>query len=432
MTTGTSPHPQEHSVTGRLLRPGALDAPVTTLRFSASSGTVESAEPSRDGAARVIVPGLVNAHAHSGMAVLRGLGDGLVLEDWLKVVMAAEDTLTEDDMRWSLSLAMCEMIRAGTTAFADMFHWTEPLIDTVIEVGLRVSAAPVVLGEGMTPYSAAGTLGFPAQLDHIERLAARYASEPLVRIAFGPHAVYTCGADVFREVAERAAAGGLGVHVHLSETSHEVTTALAERGETPIATAARTGLLGPSTIIAHATKATADDIRLIRESGATVAHNPQSNLKLGSGIAPVRSFLDAGVPVAIGTDGPASNDSLDLLRDLRLAVSLQRGLAERADVWDSGDALAAATANGAAGIGFTPTTLLPGDPADLVVLDTSTARAHPVHSTHAFIAWTATAADIRDVYVAGRPLLLNGDLQTLDEERVLYETTRIASRLGIR
>ncbi|WP_267898056.1 amidohydrolase family protein, partial [Spongiactinospora gelatinilytica] len=106
---------------------------------------------------------------------------------------------------------------------------------------------------------------------------------------------------------------------------------MAERGQTPIATAARTGLLGPSTIIAHATKATADDIRLIREPGATIAHNPQSNLKLGSGIAPVRSFLDAGVPVAIGTDGPAADDSLDLLRDLRLAVSLQRGITERAD-----------------------------------------------------------------------------------------------------
>ncbi|WP_233507955.1 amidohydrolase family protein [Spongiactinospora gelatinilytica] len=189
---------------------------MTTLRFSASGGTVESAVPSQEGTAEVIIPGLVNAHAHSGMAVLRGLGDGLALEDWLKVVMAAEDTLTEDDMRWSLSLAVCEMIRAGTTAFADMFHWTEPLIDTVIQAGLRVAAAPVVFGEGITPYLAAGTLGFPAQLDHIERLAARYASEPLVRIAYGPHAVYTCGADVFREVAERTAAGGLGVHVHLS------------------------------------------------------------------------------------------------------------------------------------------------------------------------------------------------------------------------
>ncbi|WP_051300714.1 amidohydrolase family protein [Actinomadura rifamycini] len=419
------------TVTGRLVRPGgAARAVPTTLEFSAADGTIRSVRPSGGPSDRVVLPGLVNAHAHSGMAVLRGLGDGLPLADWLAVVMSAEDALSEDDLRWSVSLALCEMIRGGTTAFADMFHWTEPLIDTVVEAGLRICAAPAVFGPAVRPYPAAGGRAHPEVLDHVEDLARRYAGEPLVRVMYGPHAIYTCGEPVFGEVARRAAESGLGVHVHLSETAAEVGAAAAEYGRTPIAAAARAGLLGPSTLVAHATKATADDIRLLAEAGATVAHNPRSNLKLGSGIAPVAALREAGVRVAIGTDGPAANDALDLLSELRLAVSLQRGATEDADAWPLDEALAGATAHGAAALGFAPTSLAVGEPADLVVLDASSVRAQPMHSAASFVGWAATAADVRDVYVAGRPLLLDGELQTLDEERVLYEARRIADRLG--
>jgi 5-methylthioadenosine/S-adenosylhomocysteine deaminase len=378
---------------------------------------------------RVIIPGLVNAHAHSGMGVLRGMGDGLRLEEWLRVVMAAESELTEADLHWSVSLALCEMIRGGTTAVADMYHWSEALIETVVEAGMRLAVAPAVFGPDIAAFAAAGGLPYAAQLEHIDALGRRYAAHPLVHVSYGVHAVYTAGEAVFAEVAERAESTGLGIHVHLSETRREVIEAIAARGETPIATAARTGLLGPTTLVAHATAATPDDIGLLSASGATVVHNPQSNLKLGSGIAPIAAMLAGGVNVAIGTDGPASNDSLDLLRDLRLAVGLQRGVAEAADVWSASDALALATVSGSRALGFSPTSLDAGDPADLVVLDASAARAQPLHSPGAFIAWVATAADVRDVVVAGRTLMRDGELLTLDEDRIRFEARRVADRL---
>jgi 5-methylthioadenosine/S-adenosylhomocysteine deaminase len=345
--------------------------------------------------------------------------------------MAAEDTLTEEEMHWSISLAMCEMIRGGVTTFADMFHWTEGLIDTVVAAGMRVAAAPVIFGPEIQAYRAAGGIPHTRQIAHVEQLAERFRDEPLVRVMYGPHAVYTCGEDGFADVARRAAETGLGIHVHLSETAVEVQNALAANGRTPIESAAAAGLLTPRTIIAHAVKPTDRDIELLAASGATVVHNPQSNLKLGSGIAPVRRYLDAGIPVALGTDGAASNDSLDLLRDLKLAMSLARGTAESSAAWDLPSALGTASSVGSRALGFPVAELRDGDTADFVVLDAVGPHAQPMHSATAFVGWVATARDVTDVVVAGKPLLLDGELQTLDEERILFELGRIAQRLGI-
>ncbi|MFZ4893600.1 amidohydrolase [Plantibacter sp. Mn2098] len=379
---------------------------------------------------RLVIPGLVNAHTHAAMAVLRGLGDGLPLDDWLGVVQAAEARLTHDDLYWSLQLGLCELIRNGTSCFADMFFWDERLIDSVIEAGLRVSAAPAVFGLDMVGWPLAGGRTAGAQIAHTESLASTYAGEPLVQIMYGPHAPYTCGETVLRRIGARAAETGLGVHTHLSETKHEVTESLARCGLTPVQAAAEAGLLNARTLIAHGTWLTPADIELVAEAGASVAHCPQSNLKLGSGIAPVVEMVDAGVRVAIGTDGPASNDALDMLREMRLAASLQRGASCDAGALAADEVLGMATANGSSALGF-DVTGPGGAPADYAVLDASGARAASWSGAGGFIAWSAVGHDVTDLVVGGRALLRDRELLTIDEERVLFEIDRIRRRLGV-
>lgn len=414
---------------GALVRAGRPDLPDARIEVG-DDGRVRSLEQATGGTARkVLVPGFANGHSHAGMAALRGLGDGLPLLEWLRVVMAAESLLTEDDVLWSLRLSLAEMIRGGTTAVADAFLWNERLVEAAVEAGIRVAPGVAVFGPEGVPYEAAGGQPLDGQIAMAERIGEAFRGHPLVRPTYGVHAVYTSGPEVFARVAERAAGNGMGVQVHLSESPAEVAEALAARGETPIETAARTGLLTPSTVIAHAVHATDDDLALIAASGASIVHNPGSNLKLGSGIARVTRMREAGIRVALGTDGPASNDALDPLRELRLALQLQRGSLERADALSVDDGLEMLTVNGYEALGFEPTALEPGDPADLVAVSADSVHAEPFHSPSGFLGWVATGADVTDVVVAGRPLLRDGELLTLDEERIRYEVARIAARL---
>ncbi|WOH20762.1 amidohydrolase [Paenarthrobacter sp. GOM3] len=375
---------------------------------------------------------MVNSHAHSGMAVLRGVGDGLPLESWLDAVRGVEGQMTREDIYWSLQLALCEMIRNGTTGFADMFLWDETLIDSVAEAGIRLSAAPAIFGQHDIGWETAGGLPAAEQIVHIERLAETYADEPLLRIVYGPHAIYTCKDSVFSMVAERVRETGLGVHVHLSESMHEVNTCIEEYGVTPVQVADQTGLLTEKTIVAHGTWLTDLDLEILAKRGSTVSHNPQSNLKLGSGIAPVTRMLAHNVRVSLGTDGPASNDSLDMIRDMRLAASLQRGVNQQSDALSVKDCLAMATYNGSRALGFEGLTLEVGSPADLILVNAEGVRGLPLTSPSGYIGWCATGHDVTDVVVNGRILMRNQELLTIDEERVMYEVVKIKDRLGLR
>ncbi|PPG92865.1 hypothetical protein C5C39_02315 [Rathayibacter sp. AY1F3] len=378
----------------------------------------------------ILLPGFVNAHAHSGMSVLRGVGDGLPLERWLELMLTTEDTLSKDDLRWALRLSLCEMIRSGTTAVADMFLWDDELIGDVVDAGLRCAVAPTLFGPDIHHFTGAQAPSYEAQLDATDALADTWDGHPLVRVFYGPHAVYTAGERVFRDVANRSQDTGIPIHVHLSETAAEVQTCRTKTGLSPVELAHRTGILRPTTLVAHAVHLTDHDIELLHESGATVVHNPASNLKLGSGIAPVSRLLAEGVPVALGTDGPASSDSLDMVGALRLAVALQRGVHQNADAMPFDDALRIATTNGSRALGFESTDLSPGSIADLAVLSTDGVHARPQHSAAAFLQWAAGPRDVHSVFVNGRPLMLDRELLTLDENRIIWEVDRIATRIG--
>lgn len=372
----------------------------------------------REVSGRVIMPGIVNAHTHSGMMALRGLSDDKDLASWLGDMRAIESRMTAADHHWALKLAMVEMLRSGTIGFIDMFRWDAALLGDVRAAGMRVNAAPGVFGYDAVGYPAASADDGRAVLALTEALAADFAGDDLVRVSFGPHAVYTCGPAVLQDVAARAARAGIGVHVHLSEDATEVDGARAQYGATPIAHAQAQGLFEVPVHVAHATKATDADIAILARHGATVSHNPVSNLKLGSGIPPIPAMLRAGVRVALGTDSVASNNTLDMFEEIKTGALIQRGQAENAQATRALDYLRMATSGGSTAAGFGGGELIAGAPADLIMVRTDTPRGTPMNSAESFLAFAATGADVTDVVIAGADVMRDGLLLTLDEAEI--------------
>lgn len=397
------------------------------IALSSVSGLVTYLGPVRgpagpadlSGTGRIVSPGLVNGHTHAGISLLRGYSDDEPLQQWLVHIRAFEVLMTRDDIRAGLLLSMAEMIRSGTVGFIDMFLWDSGLLADVVVAGMRVLAGPAVFGWDAVGFPLASTLTGAQVLDQTPELAAEFAGEPLIGVGYGPHAPYSCGPDLLAEIARRADRNGLGVQIHLSETQLEVRDSLAAHGRSPIALASDLGLLCGRTHIAHAVHAEPGDVELLAAAGVTVSHNPVSNLKLGAGIAPVPNYRAAGVALALGTDSMASNNSADLFEEIKLAALLQRGLHYDPALLSGSDTLAMATAGGAAALGAGLSgRLAVGEPADLMVLDATGVGATPLTNPVAFLGYAAHGADVTDVFVAGRRLLADRQLTTLDEEAI--------------
>jgi 5-methylthioadenosine/S-adenosylhomocysteine deaminase len=389
-----------------------------------------------DATGSIVMPGMVNGHTHSAMTPLRGYSDNKDLSSWLSDMRRFEVRMTEDDLRWAVRLAVVEMLHSGTTACADMFHWTPTLIGDVVDAGMRINAAPAVIGYDTVAFPEAGSADGRATIEITEQLGSEFAGDAKVRISFGPHAVYTCSPELLRDVATRAARTGLGIHIHLSEDANEVERSLASFGATPIAHAASHGIFDVPTHVAHATKATDADIELLVAHGASVSHNPVSNLKIGAGVAPIPAMRDAGVTLALGTDGVASNNTLDMFEEIKLGTIIQRGVHENAQITRALDYLRMATSGGAAATGFSNAGVLAsGRDADIVVLRTDTSRATPMNDPISFLAFAATSADVTDVIVAGQHIVRDGRVTTLDEAEVRAQVAatnqRIASEIGL-
>lgn len=383
-----------------------------------------------DGRDRLVAPGLVNSHGHAAMTLLRGASDDADFPTWLQAVRGLEVAMTHADIRAGLALAMVEMIRSGTVGFCDMYLWDELLLGDVVAAGLRVNAATAIFGADAVGYPGATDETGAQVLARTSGLAAAFRGEPTVRVSYGPHAFYTAGDDLVAEVAARSARNGLDVHIHLSETRAEVDASLAGTGRTPIGRAADAGLLDRRLLVAHAVHPVGDDVRLLARPGVTVAHNPVSNLKLGAGIAPLVDYLAAGVRVGLGTDSAASNNSLDLFEELKLATLLPRGRAQDPAALSGASSWRMATTGGASALHPDLSGRLKvGEPADLLMIRTDRAAAVPLGDPVALLTFATTGAAVTDVFVAGRGLLRAGRLTTLDEVAVRADAADRAARL---
>ena len=366
-------------------------------------------------AEHVLLPGLVNAHTHAAMTLLRGYATDLALHDWLRrAIWPAEQALVGTEfVRDGTRLAVAEMIRSGTTCFADQYFFAQEAATVCVDAGLRA-----VLGLIVIDVATAYARNADEYLERGIALHDEYRDHPLVQTAFAPHAPYTVGDDALSRVRQYADELDLPIHMHLHETAREVADAVAATGERPLARIARLGMLSPAFQAVHMTAVDDDDLETLARSGAGVVHCPQSNLKLASGFCPVARLAAAGVPVALGTDGAASNDDLDLLAELQTAALLAKGVAQDATALPAHDALHLATLAGAnaLGLGARTGSLVAGKSADFIAVSLADLACTPMYDVAGAIVYSATRHDVTDVWVAGRALMRDRNLLTVDAD----------------
>lgn len=375
-----------------------------------------------DAAGAPICPPLINAHTHAAMTLLRGQGDDLPLMRWLEeAIWPTEAKLEAEDVYWGTRLACLEMIRAGTTAFWDMYWHPEATARAVRDAGMRAVIGPPLLQHDRQSRKERRR----EYLDQLDRLSGAGAG---IVAAVAPHAIYTVDRAGLEFSADLATERGLPVHIHLSETSGEVEDCLAEHGMRPAFYLDECGLLGPRTLLAHGVFLDPDELALIAERGATVATNPVANMKLAvGGVFPLSEAREAGVPLALGTDGPASNNGLDPLADLRTLALIQRHTAGRADAIPASEAWAIATGQRSELVGGPVSPLTPGAPADFLLLDPD-APELTVGGLESNLVYAASNRVVRDVVIRGRPVMTGHGLA--EAEEVVAQVRERAARLG--
>jgi len=376
-----------------------------------------------DAAGMVAIPGLINAHTHLAMTLFRGAADDLPLMTWLQEkIWPVEARLTPEDVYWASLLGIAEMLRAGVTTFHDMYWHVEAVADAVRESGIRAGLSGVVIG--VIP-------GAEAMLEQaIERVRALVKEgHPRIIPFFGPHAPYTVPKPMMQRVVEAAAEIGVGIHTHLSETRSEVAECLREHGTTPIALMNQIGLFTVPVTAAHCVHPTEEEIPILAECKVGVAHCPSSNMKLGSGIAPVPAYLDADVIVGLGTDGAGSNNTLDILREVRGAALLHKVHGDPTAIAAS-EALFMATRGGAAAMRQPDLGSLEiGKIADIALLNFQQPHLAPRGRIISDLVYAAYASDVDTVIVHGKVLMRGRQLLTLDEARIRAKVNESAQRL---
>ncbi|MCU1669772.1 MAG: mtaD [Blastococcus sp.] len=376
----------------------------------------------------ILTPGLVNAHSHAPMVLFRGLGEGLPLDRWLREVMwPREARLTPDDVEVAMTAASAELLANGVTTSVEMYFHPERIAAAVTSTGARaVIATPLLPLPGMSPLD--------EQLQAAVELARTAPGDGTVEYGLGPHAAYTLPLSVLSEAARAAREHGLLLHLHVAETPSEGADLLAVHGLSVPALLAAYDVLGGRVLAAHCVHLDDGDLELWREYGVAVAHCPASNAKLASGVAPLRAMLDRGIRVGLGTDGPASNDALDLFGDLRLAAQLARLAAGDAAALTAAEAFWLATGSAADAIGRPDLgALVVGRRADLVHVDTRDLAFEPVGSPAdllAHLVWSGGGRYVRDVWVGGRQVVADSVCTTVDAAALRAEVATRAARLG--
>ena len=360
-----------------------------------------------------LIPGLVNAHTHASMALMRGLADDLPLLRWLQehVWPAEMRHVSPQFVRDGTLLACAEMLRGGTTCFNEMYFYPEAALESVLESGMRAALGMIVV-EFASSYASDPD-------DYFEKglaLRDRWREHPLLSFCLAPHAPYTVSDATFRRVAKLVGEVEVPVHIHLHETGEEIERSLAEHGVRPIERLHRLGLLGPGLIAVHAVHLTEEEIVLLARHGSSVVHCPSSNLKLASGFAPVARLMAAGVNVALGTDGAASNNRLDTMQEMRLAALLAKAVARDAQAVPAHAALRAATLGGARALGLEAKigSITPGKWADLAAVRLAGPELIPCYDPVSHLVYAAGREQVSDVWVGGRRLVSEGTLVNLE------------------
>ena len=361
-----------------------------------------------------LIPGLINAHTHSAMSLFRGLADDLPLMDWLNhhIWPAEAKWVSPDFVRDGTELAIAEMLKSGTTCFNDMYFFPDVTARVCADAGMRACVGLIMLD-----FPSAWAQGADEYLHKGLKLHDELRNSELISTAFAPHAPYTVSDAPLEKIRMYADELDIPIHMHVHETAHEVDASVKQHGMRPLARLAKLGLLGPRLLAVHMTQLLPDEIKSLAQNNVSVIHCPESNLKLASGFCPVQTLVKAGVNVALGTDGAASNNNLDMLEEMRIAALLAKGVSGEATAIPAHTALRMATLNGAKALGIEAHTgsLVAGKAADMAAIDLSAISSQPVYDPLSQIIYTATRDQVTDVWVNGRRLLAKHQLTSLDE-----------------
>lgn len=377
---------------------------------------------------KLLMPGLINCHNHAPMVLLRGIGAGLPLQEWLfDSIFPIEDRLISEDIVWGSYLSLLEMIAGGTTSFSDMYFFPWETAKAVEKAGVRANLCRVV-----QCFDESETAKQNKQIPESIRFFKEYNgfANDRVRVDFSIHAEYTCKEHIAREYSEVCRSYGGRMHLHLSETQREVRECVQRYGVTPVKWFENCGTFENPTAAAHCVALSQEDREILLARGVSVIHNPTSNMKLGSGFAPVRELIDMGVNVALGTDGAASNNNLNMFEEMHLAAVLHSGYTNDPTVISAAHVLDMATVNGARLQGRDDVGVLAvGKKADIIALDLDRPHLYPNFDTPALITTSAQAGDVVMTMVDGRILYENGEFKTLDREKIFFETKKTIARL---
>lgn len=385
----------------------------------------QHADTTIDAHGDILLPGFVNAHTHSPMTLLRGLGDDLPLEEWLRTrIWPAEAKLTREDAEAGTRLALLEMLRTGTTTFNDMYFFADSAAAAAESVGMRACIGATLI-DFDTP-----EMKKDAQADYARAFAKRWRDHPLITPTIAPHAVYSCSDETLDTVRALRDECGLRLHTHCCETRTEVQDVLATRGARPIDVLRKHDLLRDS-ILAHCGWVTKEEIRTMAAAGAHAAHCPVSNMKLATGgTMPLLEMWDSGVNVALGTDGAASNNTLDVLETAKYAALVQKQHRWDARAAPAERVLEAATLGGRRALGLSAGGIAVGEPADLALVSTNSPHMRPVHDPASTLVYCAAGADVRATIVNGRILYLDGTWETMDAAGAISRAQRAGERLA--
>ncbi|MGI6686682.1 MAG: amidohydrolase [Bacillota bacterium] len=378
-----------------------------------------------DASGCVVLPGFINAHTHAAMALFRSYADDLPLMEWLNTkIWPIEAIMTGQDIYWGTMLSILEMIKSGTTTFVDMYSFMDDVARAVDESGIRA-----VLSRGVIGIAPNGESALLESVGFIKNWQGK--AEGRITTMLAPHAPYTCPPDYLKKVMHYSDQLGVGIHIHLAETLSEVADIKKAYGKRPVELMDEIGLFNHHVLGAHVVHVNEKEIEVLAEKKVGVVHNPQSNMKLASGIAPVTKMLQKGIPVALGTDGASSNNNLDMIEEMRSASFLQKVADMDPTSIPAYQALEMATRNGALALKMESQIgqISVGKKADLIIVDFHKPHLYPRHDASAHLVYAAQASDVKTVIINGKVIMENRQVLSIDEERILYEAEKCAQKL---
>ncbi|HWR66278.1 MAG TPA: amidohydrolase, partial [Bellilinea sp.] len=422
----------------QIFEPGAVAVEGDKIAAVGGEATMLQSYPDAeviDCGGKVLMPGLINAHTHVPMTLLRGLADDLRLDVWLLGYMmpVEREFVSPDFVQLGTKLACAEMIRSGITSFADMYYFEEDVARATAQSGMRG-----VCSQSILKFPTPDAHSYDESLAYARDYIQRWKNHPLIVPSIAPHAVYTTTEDILRDCANIAMEYDVPLHIHVAETSFEVENLRRDEHMPVVPYIKKLNLLDAKVLAAHCVHLDDGEMRTFQHYNTGVAHNPSSNMKLASGIAPVKRMLDLGLNVGIGTDGPASNNDLDMFEEMRLASFLAKGSSGDPTALPARQTLAMATRLGARAmhIGHLTGSLEPGKQADLILVDTSLVHNSPrfrrdPNNAYAQLVYASKAVDVSDVMVNGVWLMRSRQLQSLDESNLMREADEYARKIDI-